>query len=156
MHPTQPPQAAQPARPAAKVAGPDRSYGGGAPEPEQINALWGEAFNAGDIEAMLALYEPEAVLVPGPGQDPVSGLEAIEASLRWLVSLRGTITHQPRFWLRQGDLAMGRIDFHLTGTDPAGAPVELRGATAEVARRQPDGTWKYVFDHPFSGADVSA
>ncbi len=48
---------------------------------------------------------------------------------------------------------MGGIDFHLTGgTDDDGNPVELHGSTAEVARRQPDGTWKYVFDHPFGAA----
>ena len=47
---------------------------------------------------------------------------------------------------------MGRIDFHLTdGTDADGNPVDLRGSTAEVVRRQPDGTWKYAIDHPFGG-----
>lgn len=96
------------------------------------------------------MYEPDAVVIPGPGASPVSGLAAIESSLRWLLGLGGRITFEPCYWLLQGDLAMGRIDFHVTGaTDPAGDPVELRGGTAEVARRQPDGSWKYVFDHPF-------
>jgi ketosteroid isomerase-like protein len=121
--------------------------------PSEINTRWTEAFNAGDLPAMLELYEADAVLVPSPGAPPVSGLDAIESSLRWLVGLGGRITFEPRYWLQQGDLAMGGIDFHLAGgTDSDGNPVELRGSTAEVARRQFDGTWKYVFDHPFGAA----
>ena len=118
--------------------------------PEEINIRWTEALNTGDVAAMLDLYEADAVLVPGPGAEPVSGPAAIEANLRWLVGLRGKITYEPRYWLRNGDLAMGSIHFHLTdGTDEDGNPVEMRGTTSEVARRQPDGRWKYVFDHPF-------
>lgn len=121
--------------------------------PEEINIRWGEAFNAADIPALLELYEPGAVLIPGPGAEPVSGQGAIEAALRWLTGIGGKITYQPRFWLQNGDLAMGRIDFHLSGgTDSDGNPLDLRGGTAEVARRQPDGTWKYVFDHPFGAS----
>ncbi|GII96467.1 YybH family protein [Sinosporangium siamense] len=122
-----------------------------ASQPEEINILWAEAFNAGDLASMLELYEPDAVLVPGPDQAPITGLSAIEESLRRLLGLSGTITFKPRYWIRHGDLAMGGIDFHLVGgIDPSGGPVELRAGTAEVARRQSDGSWKYVFDHPFA------
>jgi ketosteroid isomerase-like protein len=121
--------------------------------PEEINIRWGEAFNAADIPALLELYEPGAVLIPAPGAEPVSGLDAIEASLRWLAGTGGKLTYQPRFWLQNGDLAMGRIDFRLSGgAGPDGSPIDLAGGTAEVARRQPDGTWKYVFDHPFGAS----
>lgn len=122
----------------------------GAPSPEEINIRWGEAFNAGDAEAMLSLYEPDALLVPGPGQEPVRGA-ALEASVRWLTGLRATVTYEPRYWLRYGEFAVGSISFHIVGVDESGAPIELRGTTAEFARRQSDGTWKYVVDHPFAG-----
>jgi len=118
--------------------------------PERINTLWADAFNARDVPAMLALYEGDAVMVPAPGSAPVTGPGAIESSLQRLVGLGGRLTFQPRYWLRNGDLALGRIDFRLAGgTDNHGATIDLRGSTAEVTRRQPDGTWKYVFDHPF-------
>ena len=38
-----------------------------ATEPEQIHGMFEQAFNAGDIEALMALYEPHAALVPQPG-----------------------------------------------------------------------------------------
>jgi len=91
--------------------------------PEDINICWREAFNAADIPALLELYEPGAVLIPAPGAGPVSGLDAIEACLRWLAGTGGKITYQPRFWLQNGDLAMGRIDFRLSGgAAPTAAP----------------------------------
>jgi uncharacterized protein (TIGR02246 family) len=118
-----------------------------------LNRQWGEAFNAGDLRRLVEFYEPDAVLVPGPGAEPVRGLEAIEASLRWLLALGGQIRYTPRHWLVHGDLALGSIAFVMDGGhDGDGNPVELHGTTSELVRRQPDGSWKYVVDHPFGGA----
>jgi ketosteroid isomerase-like protein len=64
--------------------------------PEDINRRWAEAFNARDIPALLDLYEPDAVLVPSPGAEPVVGHDAIHAALARLVGLGGTITFEPR------------------------------------------------------------
>ncbi len=36
-------------------------------------------------------------------------------------------------------------------TGPDGNPLEMSGTCAEVARRQADGTWKYVLLDPFAG-----
>ena len=122
-------------------------------EAADLNRQWGEAFNAGDLPRLMEFYEPDAVLVPGPGAEPVRGLEAIEASLRWFLGLGGTIRFTPRHWLVQGDLALGSIAFVLDGgRDGDGNPVELHGITSELVRRQADGTWKYVIDHPFGGS----
>ncbi len=74
--------------------------------PSEINTRWADAFNAGDLPAMLELYEADAVLVPSPGARAVSGLDAIESSMRWLVGLGGRIAFEPRYWAaarRPGD-----------------------------------------------------
>ena len=47
-----------------------------AKQPEDMPAAFEGAFNTGDIEQVLALYEPDAVLVPQPGQ-VVHGTAAI-------------------------------------------------------------------------------
>jgi len=47
-----------------------------------------------------------------------------------------------------GDLALLRGDFTFTSSD-----VEFGSSTAEVVRRQPDGTWLYIIDHPSGSAD---
>ena len=122
--------------------------------PHALNQLWCDAFNAGDLPALMATYEPDAVIVPGPGAEPLRGHAAIEAALTWFLSLGGMLRFTPRFWLEQGDLALASIAFTMDGgTDADGRPVNLHGVTSEVLRRQPDGSWKYAVDHPFGGSD---
>ena len=36
----------------------------------------------------------------------------------------------------------------LEGTGPDGKPMRMEGQSAEVARRQPDGTWRFAIDNP--------
>jgi ketosteroid isomerase-like protein len=120
--------------------------------PSDFNRKWADAFNAGDLPLLMTMYEADAVLVPGPDAAPIQGHDAIEAALQWFLDLRGQLHFTPRHWLVQGDLAMGSVAFTMEGgRDPDGNPVPLTGTTAEVVRRQADGTWKYVIDHPFGG-----
>ena len=107
-----------------------------AAEPEDLSRLFVERANAGDVEGLVALYEPDAVLAFTDGQVTV-GEDAIRRVYTELLATR------PRFApgdqhpaLRQGDLA-------LTSTRLA-----TGGATAEVARRQPDGSWRWILDRP--------
>jgi uncharacterized protein (TIGR02246 family) len=118
-----------------------------ASEPEQMHRLFEEAFNAGDIEALMALYEPEATLVPQPGA-VAEGPDAIRGSLHWFLDRGGRIALDTKLVLRVGDLAYLSNRWSLTGaTMPDGSPAELGAVTAEVARRQADGSWLYVIDN---------
>jgi uncharacterized protein (TIGR02246 family) len=118
-----------------------------ATEPEQMHGLFQQAFNAGDIEALMALYEADAVLIPQPGVT-VEGSAAIRESLRWFLDRRGTITLDTKLVVRVGDLAYLSNRWSLTGgTMPDGSPAELGATTAELARQQVDGTWQYVIDN---------
>jgi ketosteroid isomerase-like protein len=121
--------------------------------PHELNDQWCTAFNAGDLPRLMAFYEPDAVLVPGPGADPVRGHAAIEQALRWFLALGGTLEFaEARHWIVAGDIALGSIAFRLEGgRDADGTPVPLAGVTSEVVRRQADGSWRYVVDHPFGG-----
>jgi ketosteroid isomerase-like protein len=53
---------------------------------------------------------------------------------------------------RHGDLALTHT--HWRVAVPDGEPME--GMTAEIVRRQPDGTWKYAVDNPWGTAVLSA
>ena len=118
-----------------------------ATEPEQIHGLFEQAFNAGDLEALVELYEPDAALIPQPGM-VAEGTAAVRDSLRWFIDRGGQITLDTKLVLRVGDLAFLSNRWSLTGgTMPDGSPAELGATTAEVARRQSDGTWRYVIDN---------
>jgi ketosteroid isomerase-like protein len=51
--------------------------------PDEVLSLLGQAFNAGDLESMLALYEPEATFVVQPGET-VHGYRSPPRSFRRL------------------------------------------------------------------------
>jgi ketosteroid isomerase-like protein len=118
-----------------------------ATEPDQMHSLFELAFNTGDIDALMALYEPNAALVPQPGA-LAEGPAAIRESLRWCLDRRGRISLDAKLVLRVGDLAYLANRWSLTGGSmPDGSPAELGATTAEVARLQPDGSWLYVIDN---------
>jgi uncharacterized protein (TIGR02246 family) len=119
-----------------------------AQNPQDLHPLFARAFNAGDPDALIALYEPGATLVPTPGQ-PVTGAGLIRTALNGLLGLKGTIALETRGVLLAGDVALLHAQWTLTGTMPNGSPLEMAGRSNEVARRQPDGSWLYVIDDPF-------
>jgi uncharacterized protein (TIGR02246 family) len=119
--------------------------------PEDMNRAFAEAFNSGNVDNLIALYEPAAVLVPVPGQ-VVEGLEAIRSALQVLLALKGKMTSENQYALVHGNVALLRAKVHLVGTAPDGSRVEINNHTAEVGRRQSDGSWLYILDHPY-GAD---
>lgn len=105
-------------------------------EPEDLSRFFVERANAGDVEGLVALYEPDAVFAFPPGQ-VATGHDELRRTFRQMLAARPTFTPgQQRPPLRQGDLA-------LTSTRLDGGTV-----TVEVARRQPDGTWLWVLDKP--------
>jgi uncharacterized protein (TIGR02246 family) len=120
-------------------------------QPDEMNGAFAEAVSSGDVERVLALYEPDALLAPRPGER-ASGLDEIRAALDELLALRGTMTSRNVWCMQVGELALLQGEWQLSGTAPDGSPVELSSRTAEVVRRQADGSWLYVIDHAF-GAD---
>jgi uncharacterized protein (TIGR02246 family) len=119
-------------------------------QPDEMNGAFAEAVSSGDVERVLALYEPDALLAPRPGER-ASGLDEIRAALDALLALRGTMTSRIVWCMQVGELALLQGEWQLSGTAPDGSPVELSSRTAEVVRRQADGSWLYVIDHAFGG-----
>ena len=103
-------------------------------DPQDLERLLVSRERAGDVDGMAALYETHAVLDCGGGR-LTPGREAIRAFYAGLVAMgrKFDFGHQ-RPAIISGDLA-------LTSTRlPDGS------VTAEIARRQGDGTWLWVID----------
>jgi len=114
-------------------------------KPEELDVLFADAINAGDIEALIKLYEPGASLMPEPGQ-VVSGAKAIREALGGFLALKPRIKLDGKKLAEAGDIALTTSKWVLEGTGPDGKPMKMEGQSAEVARRQPDGTWRYAVD----------
>jgi uncharacterized protein (TIGR02246 family) len=123
----------------------------GANKPEDIHKLFTAAFNSGNLEALMALYEPDAQLVPQPGQ-VTTGHEAIRQALQQFLALKGAMQITTRYVIRGDAIALLSGQWHLKGSGPDGKSVEMGGKSVEVARRRSTGEWLLVIDHPF-GAD---
>lgn len=120
-------------------------------KPEDIHNLFAVAFNSGNVDSIMALYEPEATLIPQPGQ-VTRGHTAIRYALQQFLALKGTMQVRSVFVIHSPGVALMRGQWKLTGTGPDGKPVEMNGQSVEVARQQPSGDWLLAVDHPF-GAD---
>jgi ketosteroid isomerase-like protein len=123
----------------------------GATDPEQIHRDFESRFNEGDIDGLLALYEPDATLIPSPGA-AATGPDEIREALNGFLALQGQISLDTKLSVTVGDLAYLSNTWSLEGKDADGNPVSLGATTAEVARRQDDGRWLYVIDNAWGDA----
>jgi uncharacterized protein (TIGR02246 family) len=115
-------------------------------DPASIHIIFQDAFNAGDIDSLVALYEPDAVLVVN-GQ-PYVGRSSIRAAYKVFLARRSRMTLKTRFVVRfDATLAVLHGDWVLEGggTQEGG---NNRGLSTEVVRRQPDGAWRFIIDNP--------
>ncbi|MFE0124889.1 YybH family protein [Streptomyces parvus] len=55
----------------------------------------------------------------------------------------------PRHTYVSGDLALLIVDWVVEGRAAHGGQVRIAGTATDVARRGPDGLWRYVVDNPF-------
>lgn len=115
--------------------------------PEDADRLLCAAISAGDLEAALAFYAPEARFVAAPG-NVVTGSEAIRQVMSEFLALRPTLTLEKVTAVQAGDIALLSSTWSLAGSGPDGKPVRMSGQGQEVVRRQPDGTWRFVVDAP--------
>lgn len=95
-----------------------------------------ERLNAADVDGLVELYEPDGVMAL-PDSAPATGAQQIRAAYQQFVADRPAVrpgAQQPT--LRSGELALTSSRL-LDGT-----------ITVEVARRQADGSWRWVLDQP--------
>jgi len=113
-----------------------------AKDPNNLEIFFVERANAGDVEGLVALYEPNAIVAYGDGK-VAKGLDEIrEFFIKFLANRPQLARSNQAEVLFSGDLA-------LTSSQLSNGDV-----TAEVARRQPDGHWLWVVDQ-FEIANVA-
>ncbi len=119
--------------------------------PEDVDNLFAAALNAGSIDELVALYEPQASLMPQPGK-LVSGTAAIREALAQFLAGKPKMSLSAKLVSQSGDLAVVSAKWDLSMTGPDGKPANMTGQSVEVVRRQSDGRWLFVIDLPFGAA----
>jgi ketosteroid isomerase-like protein len=115
-------------------------------EPEGVAASLLERFTSGEVSMMMALYEPEAVLITKDGRT-ITGHTAIAAELQRDLSLGLPLAVKARHVFVAGDIAELVLDWSIDGTGPDGTHVHLGGSASDVVHRGADGVWRYVIDN---------
>jgi uncharacterized protein (TIGR02246 family) len=115
---------------------------------QQVDEAMARAFEANDVDAIVALYAPDAVLYP-PGAMEQRGHQAIRAGFADFLGHYRITDFQvvDAAYATAGDVSSGWGRFVLSASPRgAGAPVRWEGRFSNVARRI-RGKWLYVSDH---------
>jgi SnoaL-like domain len=99
--------------------------------------------NAGDVDGMTALFEPDAVIEVNDGLNDGKLLRGKKAIHEFFIKLQvtGLGSEGRRFKLGEQRPALICGELALTSTRSIDGDI-----TSEVARRQADGTWLWVID----------
>ena len=122
----------------------------GARTPAESSALFADAVNRGDLDALIALYEPDAISQPPTPDAPIDNNASRRVFFEGMVELNPKVDLQVIRVLEGRDVAQVCGSWTLDGTAPDGSSINMSGFYADVLRRQPDGTWQFVLDNPLS------
>jgi uncharacterized protein (TIGR02246 family) len=118
--------------------------------PADVDRLFGEHVNAGDLDALVDLYEADATLGQLDGT-AARGRRAIREALNGLSAAQAKIEMNVVKVVEGGsDVAVLMNDWRMKAVAPDGKPVEMTGKALEVVRRQRNGTWRFVIDLPYA------
>ncbi len=115
---------------------------------EDAHATLAAAFNTGDVNTVMSMYDTTGIIVPEPGK-PVSGRQNFEEAIKAILSIKGKMEIKTVYCLQTGNLAVGRSEWNITD----GNEIKVSAKGIEVMKQQPDGTWKIVIDHAFGALE---
>jgi ketosteroid isomerase-like protein len=115
-------------------------------DPEGVIPSLIERFNSGTVEAMMALYAPEAVFIANDGRTVTDRTE-ITAQFQRDISLGLPLKAKVRHVFVADDTAQIVVDWSIDGKGTDGKDVHLGGSASDIVRRGEDGLWRYIIDN---------
>jgi ketosteroid isomerase-like protein len=116
---------------------------------EDAHSALADAFNTGNVETVMKMYDVNGIIVPEPGK-PVSGKQRFEEAIKSILSIKGKMEIKTVYCLQTGDLAVGRSEWNIKD----GNEVKVSAKGIEVMKQQTDGSWKIVIDHAFGALET--
>jgi uncharacterized protein (TIGR02246 family) len=115
-------------------------------EPEGVIPSLVERFNSGKVEAMMALYAPQAVFITNDGRT-IRGHSEIAAQFERDMRLGLPLKANVRHVFVGDDTAQIVVDWSIDGKGTDGKDVHLGGSASDIVRRGADGRWRYIIDN---------
>lgn len=116
-------------------------------EIERLGHQWEEAANTGQVERLVEVYAPDAVILP-PGGPVIEGTATIRELFRQEFEAFDTkIAFTTQEIEVEGDMAYRRGRYVWRGTERgSGRALETTNKFLEVWKRQSDGSWRIAVD----------
>jgi ketosteroid isomerase-like protein len=113
----------------------------------ELDSQWSKTAGARDLDATLAFYADDGVVMPGDAPI-VSTKEAIREVWAPMPAPDAAVSWQVKQVevARSGDLGYARGVYKLVMKDAAGEPTIEQGKFPEVWKKQADGKWKFAVD----------
>jgi ketosteroid isomerase-like protein len=111
--------------------------------PEEINHLFRKYMREGDLDAVMSIYDNEAVFTTAAGELKY-GPAAIREQLAAFAAAKADFYFDIKRIIVSGDIA---LTHNVWAVD---VPQPTSGYAIEVSRRQPDGTWRWLIGDPFT------
>lgn len=118
-------------------------------EPGETSTLFERYFADGDLDGLMSLYENEAVFPTA--RATATGPDEIRQTLKAYLDSGAKLVFGQSLVFIAGDLALIHSPWTMHKADGSSS----EGVTAEVVRRQTDGSWKYIIDNPDGSALLS-
>ena len=114
-----------------------------AKSPEEICSLFQQYMSEGDMDRVLSVYDPEAVILDKSGQVK-KGEDGLRQNLAPFAAVKARFDFTINQVIQAGDIALMHTKWNVSG------PQTMTVYAIEVARRQPDGTWRWLIGDPFT------
>jgi len=111
--------------------------------PEEICTLFKQYMAEGDIDGLLSVYDPEIVFLNQAGEAK-KGWEGLRHELSRFATAKGRFDFHVKQIIQSGNIALMHTEWNIS------SPQRMSTYAIEVARRQPDGTWRWLIGDPFT------
>jgi uncharacterized protein (TIGR02246 family) len=116
-------------------------------KPEDWPRLFVQYLNSGDLEAVVALYAPNARFV-GRSGEIIVGRDQIRDVLARMIRSKTKLQSRVIKAINADDVAVLYTDFQGTTMDALEKTIDLRYNAVEILHRQPNSCWKLIVGDP--------
>jgi len=111
--------------------------------PEEICRLFQKYMTKGDIDLVLSLNDKDVVFL-NQSNEPKRGKEALRNELAPFASAKTSFDFNIKQVIQAGDIALTHTEWNVS------SPHQMFLYAIEVARRQSDGSWRWIIGDPFT------
>ena len=122
-------------------------------DPNLGHKIFTDALNAKDTELLIALYADDAIMI-APGNKVIKGKKDIRTFFEEAVPVIENIKLDTVFRINYTDTVVFRSNYTVTYKLPDGKIITESTSGVEVEQKQADGTWLFIVDHHYGGADL--